>query len=137
MKALPVIPQLINPPYIKVDPSVFQKLSVLYQRDVNVITVVGDGQRDDAWIYLCSVLAHAEGHLLNHSELNIYFRLSKINGASAKYIFKIIQRLNVASKAKQQVRIFWSCHSEYEAEMHDLGEDFRQFCEFPFEVSYL
>ncbi len=111
--------------------------NVRYLESLNLITAVGWSVTDDAWAKYCEILANIESHLLNKNSLNIYFKLELFNSSSAKYLFKIIKRLNEAFLNGKDVKIYWSCASSNEQEMIDTGLDLAGMCDFPFKISHL
>lgn len=118
---------------VKDDTRVF---NIRYIENLNLITVVGWSITDDAWIKYCQMLADIESHLRTREDLNIYFKYDLFNTSSAKYIFRIINRLNKAHADGKQVKVFWSCASGNESEMIESGLDLADMCDFKFSISY-
>lgn len=119
---------------VKSELKVFQ---VRYLKSLNLITAKGWSITDDAWINYCQILADIESHMLRNDELTIYFKYELFNTSSAGYLFKIIQRLNRAHANGKTVKIYWSCNSNNEEEMIDVGMDLAGMCDFAFKISHL
>ncbi len=111
--------------------------SVKYRKELNLLKVTGNGLAKETWARLEEALTYVDLHFINSSELKIYFRIETISGTGVKYLFLLIKKLNQLFEEAKKVKVFWSCQSEYETEILDLGCDLQQFCKFPFEVSYL
>lgn len=110
---------------------------IRYLETLNLITVVGWSITDDAWIKYCQMLADIELHLRKKESLNVYFKLNLFNTSSTGYLFKIIKRLNKAHSDGKEVKIYWSCAiSDHEEEILQAGLDFRELCDFKFNLSY-
>lgn len=117
---------------IKSDLKVF---NVRYLPSLNLITATGWSITDDAWVKYCQLLADIESQMIHRDELTIYFKLELFNTSSARYIFKIVNRLNKAHANGKHVKIYWSSQVENEDEMIDAGLDLAGLCDFPFKIS--
>ncbi|WP_424963645.1 SiaC family regulatory phosphoprotein [Ekhidna sp.] len=118
---------------VKSDLKVF---TVRYLESLNLITAVGWSITDDAWIKYCQMMADIELHLKRNEELKVYFKLELMNTSSAKYLFKVLQRLNEAHASGKDVKIYWSCASaDYSREMVETGLDMAGMCDFSFQIT--
>ncbi|MEQ9468294.1 MAG: SiaC family regulatory phosphoprotein [Ekhidna sp.] len=121
---------------LRVVKAISKIFNIRYMENLNLMMVTGWSITDDAWIKYCQMLADIESHLRVREELNIYFKFELFNTSSAKYLFKIIKRLNKAHKEGKMVKIYWSCSaSEHENEMIESGLDFASMSDFQFKIS--
>ncbi|MEO1255671.1 MAG: SiaC family regulatory phosphoprotein [Bacteroidota bacterium] len=108
-----------------------------YREGLNLLTAVGWSVTEDTWAKYCQMLADIESHLTKKNSLKVYFKLELFNSSSAKYIFKIIKKLNTAFHSGKDIKMYWSCATSNEREMIDTGLDLAGMCDFPFKISHL
>ncbi|MEP0987611.1 SiaC family regulatory phosphoprotein [Ekhidna sp.] len=108
--------------------------NVQYLRTLNLITATGWSITDDAWIKYYQLLADIESQMIHSDELTVYFKLELFNTSSARYILKIINRLNKGHANGKKVKIYWSTQVENEAETMDASLELSGLCDFPFEI---
>ncbi len=120
---------------LKLVKSELKALSVRYLENLNLITVVGWSVSDEVWVKYLQMLEDIESHLRYKAYLNVYFKLELFDNTSAKYFFKIIQRLNKASLKGKNIKIYWSCSFFNRDEMEEIAHDLADMCDFPFQIS--
>ena len=115
--------------------SELKALSIRYLEQLNLITVVGWSISDEVWVKYLQMLEDIETHLRYKGYLNIYFKLELFDSTSARYLFKIIKKLNMASSDGKSIKIYWSCSFFNRDEMEEMGHDLEEMCDFPFQIS--
>lgn len=104
-----------------------------YMRSLNIIVM-----RGDAFAKMEATFGRMIDQINNHlidkskSSLKIYLGFSRFSPSMIKQLFKMIKILNVYHMGKKSIAVYWSTRSNID--MKALGMDFKELCNFKFEI---
>lgn len=108
-----------------------------YLQGLNLVTVRGWSVTNDINEKYTQLLNDIRNHFEISNSLNLHFKFELFNNTTLRYLFKIIKILNEAHAKAKSVKIYWSCATENESEMIDMGLDLANMSDFQFKISYL